>query len=268
MGEAIFGKVIINGKIKLKTGLHIGAQTEAIEIGGLDNPILKDPKTGKPYIPGSSLKGKMRSLFEKSKITEHPPELRGPPPKNEKDASKYFLNRNIGTANNPIWIHVHENYEGAKGCEICRLFGSSGETNHPSRTIFRDAHLRKEQDLEEVIEIKYETAIDRITSAANPRPMERVVPGAEFEFEIVYNIENEAEKKEDIKNLVSLMKMLEDDYLGGSGSRGYGKVELRITRVVERPKDYYLGDEEEKEVLSSEEGLRPEEALNKILNVL
>jgi len=268
MGEAIFGKIVINGKIRLKTGLHIGAQTEAIEIGGLDNPILKDPNTGMPYIPGSSLKGKMRSLFEKSKITEYPPDLRGPPPKGEKDKSKYFLNRNIGTENNPIWIHIHEDYEEAKTCEICRLFGSSGRTNYPSRTIFRDAHLCNKEELEEVIEIKYETAIDRITSAANPRPMERVVPGAEFAFEIVYSIENEDEKKEDLRNLINLMKMLEDDYLGGSGSRGYGKVELKITSVVERPKDYYLNEEDERELLRSEEGIRPEEAINQIMEKL
>ncbi|MBE8540202.1 type III-A CRISPR-associated RAMP protein Csm3 [Geoglobus acetivorans] len=268
MGEIILGKIILKGKIKLKTGLHIGAQTEAIEIGGVDNPILKDPNTGMPYIPGSSLKGKLRSLFEKDKINDYPPELRGPPPKDEKDKSKYFLNRNIGTSSNPIWIHVHEEYDTAKTCEICRLFGSSGKTNYPSRTIFRDAHLINEKSLEEVIEIKTETAIDRITSAANPRPMERVVPGAEFEFEIVYNIENQDEKREDIKNLISLMKTLEDDYLGGSGSRGYGKVEFRITKVVERSREYYLKGEAERELLSSESGLRPEEAVSQIMEAL
>ncbi len=263
MGEAIFGKVVIKGKIILKTGLHIGAQTEAIEIGGIDNPVIKDPVTGEPYIPGSSLKGKMRSLFEKSKILDYPPEFRVPPP-NEEDTSKYFLNRNIGTTRNPIWVHVHETYEGAKACEICRLFGSSGNSNYPSRVIFRDAHLCENQNLEDVIEIKYETAIDRITSAANPRPMERVVPGTEFEFEIVYNVENENEKSEDIKNLINLMKMLEDDYLGGSGSRGYGKVEFRITSIVKRGLDYYFNGANEKTIVSSEEGLRPEEVLGQI----
>lgn len=263
MGEVIFGKVVIKGRIRLKTGLHIGAQTEAIEIGGVDNPVLKDPKTGEPYIPGSSLKGKMRSLFEKSKISELPPEKRGPPHKNE-DTSKYFLNRNIGTSRNPIWVHVHDTYDGAKNCEVCRLFGSSGTSNYPSRTIFRDAHLVSGQNVDEIIEIKYETAIDRITSAANPRPMERVVPGTEFDFEIVYNIENEEEKKQDLKNLISLMRMLEDDYLGGSGSRGYGKVEFRITSIAERKLDYYFERGDERILLSEENGIRPEEALKEI----
>lgn len=75
-------------------------------------------------------------------------------------------------------------------------------------------------------------------------------------------------KKEDIKNLINLMKMLEDDYLGGSGSRGYGKVELKITKILERPKDYYLKNQDEKVLLKNEEGMRPEEALNQIMGVL
>ena len=94
--------------------------------------------------------------------------------------------------------------------------------------------------------------------------MERVVPGTEFEFEIVYNVENENEKSEDIKNLINLMKMLEDDYLGGSGSRGYGKVEFRITSIVKRGLDYYFNGANEKTIVSSEEGLRPEEVLGQI----
>ncbi len=261
MGDAIFGKIIIGGKIKLKTGLHIGAQTEAIEIGGIDNPILKDPITGEPYIPGSSLKGKLRSLFEKLLSAEQPEDKRG------RGEDKWF-NRNIGE----VWIHACETREEAEKCPICRLFGISGKKrgneNHPSRTIFRDAHLVSGQNVNEIIEIKTETAIDRITSAANPRDMERVVPGTEFEFEIVYNVENEEEKREDVKNLISLMKKLEDDYLGGSGSRGYGKVELKITKVVERTKDYYLKDESEKVLLSSEKGLDPEKASRQILGAL
>lgn len=50
----------ISGQIKLETGLHIGGDEGVIEIGGNDNPIVRDISTGNPYIPGSSLKGKMR----------------------------------------------------------------------------------------------------------------------------------------------------------------------------------------------------------------
>ncbi len=94
--------------------------------------------------------------------------------------------------------------------------------------------------------------------------MERVVPGTEFAFEIVYNIEDEEEKKEDLKNLLSLMAMLEDDYLGGSGSRGYGKVEIFVTKIAERSKDYYLGEADEEVLFWSEIGERVREVIGKL----
>ncbi len=147
---------------------------------------------------------------------------------------------------------------------VWNFWPESGDKNYPSRAIFRDALLAEGQNLEDIIEIKYETAIDRITSAANPRPMERVVPGTEFVFEIVYNIEKEEEKAEDLKNLINLMKMLEDDYLGGSGSRGYGKVEFLINKITERSRGYYFEAEEEKSVISDDEGLRPEEVIKQL----
>jgi|Deesub1362A_J573_1020465.scaffolds.fasta_scaffold01537_10 CRISPR-associated protein Csm3 len=254
IGGAILGKVLIRGKLRLKTGLHIGAQTEAVEIGGLDNPIIKDPATGEPYIPGSSFKGKLRSLLEKSINAEQPFDEMG------RGEKKYF-NKKVGR---DVWIHVCDDYNEAKKCPVCRLFGSSGDTNYPSRVIFRDALLSDEQDLDEIIEIKYETSIDRITSAANPRPMERVAPNTEFDFEVIYNIEDEDDKETDIKTLINLMKMLEDDYLGGAGSRGYGKVELYITEIVKRDREYYLKEGEERVILSSEEGERPEKIAEKI----
>ncbi len=247
MGEVLLGKVIVRGRIKLKTGLRIGAQREAVEIGGIDNPVIKDPITGLPYIPGSSLKGKLRSLLEKAKGLEL---------------------KNVGTERNPIRIHVcDKSYEDIKNCEVCRLFGTSGKSgdNFPARVLVRDAFLTEEfkNRWDEVVEIKYETAIDRITSAANPRAMERVPPGVEFEFEIVYNVEDESTKNVDLKNLFSAMKMLEDDYLGGCGSRGYGKVEILITDIVERTKDYYFGNKEENKLLLDENGVRVGDVLEK-----
>ena len=248
MGEVLLGKVIVRGRIKLKTGLRIGAQREAVDIGGIDNPVIKDPITGLPYIPGSSLKGKLRSLLEKAKGLE--------------------LSRNVGTPSHPIWIHVcDKKYEEIKNCEVCRLFGSSGKDgdNFPARVLVRDAFLTEEfkNRWDEVVEIKYETAIDRITSAANPRAMERVPAGVEFEFEIVYNIEDESAKNVDLKNLFSAMKMLEDDYLGGCGSRGYGKVEILITSIVERTRDYYFGNKEEDTLLLDENGVRVGDVLER-----
>ncbi|MDK2782085.1 MAG: CRISPR-associated protein Csm3 [Archaeoglobi archaeon] len=259
IGGSIFGKIVIEGRIKLKTGLHIGAQTEVVEIGGLDNPILKDPATDVPYIPGSSFKGKLRSLLEKRVNAEKPEEKRG-------RGEERFFNREVGS---DVWMHICNDYKKAKTCPVCRLFGSSGSrggTNHPSRVIFRDAYalLSDDQNPEDIIEIKYETSIDRVTSAANPRPMERVVPGTEFGFEIVYNIEDENDKEEDLRNLISLMKMLEDDYLGGSGSRGYGKVEIYINKIAERSKDYYLREADERIIFANESGERPEKVISEI----
>ncbi|RLI85852.1 MAG: type III-A CRISPR-associated RAMP protein Csm3 [Archaeoglobales archaeon] len=253
MGDVILSKVIVKGKIRLKTGLHIGAQRETMEIGGIDNPVIKDPVTGQPYIPGSSLKGKLRSLLEKVK--------------------GFKAERNIGTRTNPIYIHAcDKSYDEIKNCEICRLFGTSGKDgdNFPARVLVRDAFLTEEfkDKWEEIVEIKYETAIDRITSAANPRPMERVPPGVEFEFEVVYNVEDEETREQDLKNLFSAMKLLEDDYLGGSGSRGYGKVGIIITGIVERPRDYYFGNKDERVLLPTDKIKPSEDGGVRVLEIL
>ena len=199
-------KILIQGRIRLKSGLHIGAQREAAEIGGVDNPVIKHPATGEPYIPGSSIKGKLRSLFEKYKHSKEP--------------DKYEFNRRL--KGEQVKIHACDDklYDEILGCEVCRLFGTSGgagKDNFPSRLIFRDALPINWRD--ELLEVKYEAAIDRITSAANPRPMERVAPGAEFGFEVVYRLEDD-KYKEDMKNLATSMRLLEDDYLGGGGFRG------------------------------------------------
>ena len=75
-------------------------------------------------------------------------------------------------------------------------------------------------------EVKFENTINRVTAVANPRQIERVIRGAEFNFEILYNLENETEAKEDMQLLTEAIKMLEYDYLGGHGSRGYGRVKF------------------------------------------
>ncbi len=231
-----YGKVILRGKIKAVTGLHIGAQREVSEIGGIDNPVIKDPVTGLPYIPGSSLKGRLRSLLEIAKHTEDP--------------AKYEFNKPIGKY---VRIHVCPKYEDAVNCEVCRLFGASGESNFPSRLIVRDAKLIKEwiekwEKGELLTETKTEVSIDRVTSAANPRQNERVPAGVEFDLEIIYNIEDKETWTTDLKNLISAMKMLEDTYLGGSGSRGYGKVKFNIENAIFRSRKFYFGEEEEKPI--------------------
>lgn len=251
-------KFVIRGKIKTITGLHIGAARESSEIGGMDNPVIKDV-SGLPYIPGSSLKGKMRSLLEKSVASD-----------------ESFFNKNVGTKANPIKIHVCKTRSDALSCPVCRVFGSSGwkeagdkseirPENHPSRVFFRDAYptedwiekFRKELLLEE----KWEASVDRLTSAANPRSMERVPPGVEFEFEIIYNVEDD-NWKDDIRSLFKAMKLLEDDYLGGSGSRGYGKVEFSIESISERGLEFYTGEGGENKLIEGTIGV--DDVLNRI----
>ncbi len=193
----------IKGKIYLKTGLHIGGGTEGIEIGGIDNPVIKDPKTGYPYIPGSSLKGKMRSLLE--------------------------LNMNkFDKSGGPCNCGV---------CIICKTFGNTNKDSKVgiTRAIFRDAFLDNESiDMLKqrnmlATEAKMENTIDRIKGRAlHPRQSERIIAGLSFDFEISVRIFNEDNDGKEITDLLQKgLKLIEQDSLGGSGSRGYGKVQFK-----------------------------------------
>lgn len=227
--QVFLGKVILKGKMEVLTGLHIGASKETVKIGGIDSPVVCDPMTNRPYIPGSSLKGKMRSLMEKA-LTKKPEEI---------------------SRNPPIHLHVC----GDKNCPVCRLFGSSlkidDEQKHiPARLIVRDLHLQNAADLEKIdtglpyTEWKFENSIDRVTSAANPRQIERVPSGAIFGFELVYDAQDTEQLKEDIDNICRALNLLEHDALGGHGSRGYGQVRFDERTFDVYPKAYYISGDE------------------------
>lgn len=208
----------ISGTITCLTGLHIGGSSEKIEIGGVDNPIIRNPVDDFPYIPGSSIKGKMRALLE-WKLD-----------KVEPNGEVHGSNKNKPCRD--------------KDCPICCIFGSSAgqETDTgPTRLIVRDAKLTdtskemlkklKEEKGLPYAEEKYENTINRITAEANPRQMERVPAGTQFEFEMIYRIFDEnndgGKKDEDLfKNVELGLELLQQDYLGGSGSRGYGKIKI------------------------------------------
>jgi len=231
----LYGKVLIRGVIEAITGLHIGGAREPLEIGGIDAPVVRDPVTRYPYIPGSSLKGKMRSLFERHIMAKK---------KKAGESLDGFLYL-IGQ----VRIHVCSD----PNCVICRLFGSSvKETNIPSRIAVRDAYLtepsmEKLREIESPLlytELKFENAIDRITSAAMPRQIERVPAGTEFEFEMIYNAEDIDQLEEDLKNLLFSMALLEDDYLGGHGTRGYGKIRFNLELIEAKKTDAYMGKRE------------------------
>lgn len=211
---------VIKGKIIALTGLHIGAGSEEIKIGGIDNPVIRHPLTNEPFIPGSSLKGKMRSLLELA--------LGKIDPKNSK-------------------IHSKCN---DKKCPICRIFGVSateGANYGPTRILVRDAFLhpdfKKKMEQQEltnldISEEKKENNIDRITAQATPRTMERVPAGTEFELEIYYRIfdveengqnDNGKTDEELFEYVKKAIKLVEKDALGGYGSRGSGKVKFDYT---------------------------------------
>lgn len=190
--------------------MHIGGFKEFFKIGGVDSPVIKD-KYNYPYIPGSTLKGKIRSLLEQ----------------------KYKLNHIAQWNSNDI-----------NEKRIAFVFGPSDskERETPIVVVFRDAPLSEEfkGDPEKLYEIKGENTIDRETSRANPRFIERVVPGVSFDFEIEIHEylfdENGKYRKKDfeisldeVKELIKEgLNLLENDYLGGSGTRGYGKVKIKF----------------------------------------
>ena len=222
------GKFIITGKIKVLTGLHIGTSGDFSAIGAVDNIVIRDTVTNKPIIPGSSLKGKMRYLLSRTKYNDNST-LTMPSIKKESD-------------------------------NIKRLFGSSEKPITLSRLQFCDMLLREKdygRDVEfdlPYTEIKYENTIDRGTGVANPRQQERVPAGSEFDFRLIYNVENtekmEEEVKQDSENILLMFELLEDDYLGGHGTRGYGRVkfeDLKLTKKV-----YIKENEDDIEYLKSE----------------
>lgn len=216
MINTIKGKVIIEGKIEVLTGLHIGTSGDFSAIGAVDNIVIRDIVTNKPMIPGSSLKGKMRYLLARTKY-----------------------NTSIELKN------IKEEHESIK-----RLFGSS-DPIVISRLQFQDSLLavknfgKVEFDLP-YTEIKYENTIDRATGVANPRQQERVPAGSEFDFKLVYNVEKTDEFEEDMKNILLMMEVLEDDYLGGHGTRGYGRIKFKNLKL---DKKVYI--EENKDVLGN-----------------
>lgn len=211
----------ITGKIVLKTGLHIGAGDTEMRIGGTDNPVVKDPLTGLPYIPGSSLKGKIRSLLE--------------------------WRHGLLTFNGAPYSfkHLVKDQDNAKGRELIKLFGGAPENDDqvkklagelgPTRVAFWDCPLDGEwkktvADARNVLvtEAKSENTIDRIKGVAadgiGVRFTERVIAGAQFDFAVTLKVIDDEDL---LPMLLEGFALLQRDSLGGSGSRGYGKIEFR-----------------------------------------
>jgi CRISPR-associated protein Csm3 len=219
----LLSRVIISANILTKTGLHIGGSAGGLTIGGVDMPVIRNALNNEPYIPGSSLKGKLRSLAEKWSGA----------PQNKSIGKGVNMHVAGGESKDPqIGASDYAKYW------VNPLFGVPGEVkfevNAPNRLIIRDVMLDKDSKAELLrlktdlpfTEVKWEAAIDRVTSAATPRQIERVPAGTVFgPMEMIMSIY----LKEDIKllgNLFTALQLLEDDYLGGQGSRGSGKIEF------------------------------------------
>ena len=190
-------KIIITADLKVLTGLHIGDNTGFAPIGALDNPVIRDSYSGDPIIPGSSLKGKMRYLLARAALPE----------------GKYVLQ------------------ECGKDPEkIIRLFGSPADQNGNPVTAhlqFSDAFLKNRDEMMKsggITEVKNENTIKRSTSVANPRSNERVVRGAKFGVNWYYTMDKPEYLMEDMQTLAEGCKLLSLDYLGVSGTRGYGRI--------------------------------------------
>ncbi|MEM5807153.1 MAG: type III-A CRISPR-associated RAMP protein Csm3 [Candidatus Aenigmatarchaeota archaeon] len=206
--HSFIGNIILKGKLITVTPLHIGGSKDKFEIGGVDNPVIKDPVTNYPYIPGSSLKGKLRMLLEFAE----------------------GVVKEVGNGE----------YPPSDDPKITSLFGDSADnsSNGPTRLIVRDAYPDQktitmwENTTSETLytEYKAENTIDRMTSAANPRFMERVHKGSEFDVEFIIQVfsMDEDKGKSNFEKLVKALRLLEDSTLGGGGSRGSGKVEFKF----------------------------------------
>src|SRR5579859_3025432 len=245
----LVGKLILSGELHCETGLHIGAGKGSLEIGGADNPVVKDA-FGLPYIPGSSLRGRIRSLLENALGMLSPSEL-------------VYLSKRKGQE---VRIHQSDRPDD----EICLLFGRnpgridrvSGESAEssaatPARLTVYDAPLiaesitpqMRENLDDEITEVKSENSIDRITSQANPRTLERVPAGARFHFRMIVDLLC-GEDRELVPRLVEALRLLEDDSLGGGGSRGSGRVRFSGLKMVWRGRGFYANGAAEQQLAS------------------
>ena len=194
----MYGKIQITGTIEVITGMHIGGSSAFAAIGAVDSPLIKDSLNNLPMIPGSSLKGKLRTLLARAYNTE----IVNP----DKDDER-----------------------------IARLFGTAAKDKiRRSRILISDMFISNADELrkrgiQSITEVKFENTINRATAVANPRQIERVIRGAKFPVDIIYEAGDSAstdEIVEDFETLGTGLKLLQYDYIGGSGSRGYGKIKI------------------------------------------
>jgi CRISPR-associated protein Csm3 len=250
-------KILIEGTITAKSGLHIGGSSVGMSIGGADATVVRNPLTNEPYIPGSSLKGKMRSLLEKLEgkfgpsIGEHI--QKGP-------LTEFVKEGNGLSKDDADRINL-----------IVKIFGTMPEKikdeegqrldEVPSRLIVRDCELEK-ASAERLLaskdtdmpytEVKTEVVIDRITSAATPRQLERVPAGAVFNMRMILNVHNGDDEKAMLNKIFEGLALVQNDYLGGKGTRGSGEVEINVKQLKYKDKEAYQNADDWKEYVNGD----------------
>ena len=213
----MISKIEITAVLEILTGMHIGGTNEFAAIGAIDSPVVRDAITHMPMIPGSTLKGKMRTLLSRQYSDKYLP---------------------VKVENDPEIVK--------------RLFGDSKTKEYRiSRLQFADSVLGNLDEIKSrgavrATEVKFENTINRITAEANPRQIERVIPGCKFNISIIYNINSEnqinnTQLTEDFEAIKNGFKLLEYDYIGGHGTRGYGKV--RFENIDVKPVFGEISDE-------------------------
>lgn len=204
--------ITLSGQIEILSGLHIGGGDDTMKIGGIDSGVIKDINTNKPYIPGSSIKGKMRSLLE-------------------------WNNRLVVYGSGqPFSSNLLEKIpekDRKSAINLLKIFGDVKNEFGITRVSFSDCFINQDSQNLKLSEAKYENVIDRQKgTASNPRQIERVPAGVKFDFSLKLKIFDEQnhpfdDDEKELKDMIDKgIKLLENDYLGGSGSRGYGRVKF------------------------------------------
>ena len=204
--------ITLSGQIEILSGLHIGGGDDTMKIGGIDSGVIKDINSNKPYIPGSSIKGKMRSLLE-------------------------WNNRLVVYGSGqPFSSNLLEKIpekDRKSAINLLKIFGDVKNEFGITRVSFSDCFISQDSQNLKLSEAKYENVIDRQKgTASNPRQIERVPAGVKFDFSLKLKIFDEQnhpfdDDESELKDMIDKgIKLLENDYLGGSGSRGYGRVKF------------------------------------------
>lgn len=252
--KKLVAKIFITGKIKAETGLHIGGSKSSLDIGGVDLNVIKTPK-GEPFIPGSSLKGKLRSMLARMEGSEAINRSEGA---RLADVDFNYLNQLFGNSGTDNQQKDGDDKPKAKGMdkgEVSRLIVRDAALDS---THFKEEAFKKADLDDEYTTVKWENTIDRRKGTAeHPRQLERVPAGALFDFEIVYDLyedgknpyeyspkekeiygekpkNNQTNAEKHAWSLLVAMKLLESDYLGGQGSRGYGKVSFQEVKIEQK----------------------------------